>query len=182
VNTPTHAALNFLVLGRRPGAPRGWIVTGAILPDLPMYAFFVLQVYVFREPWEEIWRRIYFQPNWQTVFDAFHSIPIFLVIGAWFCWRRNPRGEVFAVSLLMHSLVDWPTHLEDAHAYFWPIWRQPMHGVMSYWHPGSPMWMVELSLLFAAGAWRVAERMGSGVVCPKHPRCKRLPTPFRSLR
>lgn len=150
MNTPTHAALNFLLLGRARGSPRGWIVFAAILPDLPIFAFFALESFVLGAPWPRIWGEIYFRPHWQTVFDAFHSIPLFVLLGAWCRTRRYRRGELFAASLILHSLVDWPTHLEDAHAYFWPFWRRPMHGLVSYWHPGSPFWMVELSILAAA--------------------------------
>src|SRR5262249_55938210 len=84
VNTPAHAALNFLVLGRRPASPRAWIVFAAVLPDLPMFAFFLFEAHVRHEPIERIFREIYFQPGWQALFDAFHSIPIFLLLGAWF--------------------------------------------------------------------------------------------------
>jgi hypothetical protein len=154
VNTPTHAALNFLVLGRRPGTPRAWIVFAAVLPDLPIFAFFLFEVHVRQEPIERIFREIYFQPGWQALFDAFHSIPIFLLLGAWFLWRRNRTGQLFAASLLLHSLVDWPTHLEDAHAYFWPILARPLPGVVSYWHPGSWFWILEIAIIAAAvGAW-----------------------------
>src|SRR5262249_45808714 len=84
----------------------------------------------------------------------FHSIPIFLLLGGWFLWRRNRPGQFCAASLLLHSLVDWPTHLEDAHAYFWPILRRPLPGVVSYWHPGSWFWILEIAIIAAAlGTW-----------------------------
>ena len=71
MNTPTHAALNVLLLGRRSDAPRGLIALAAIVPDLPIFFFFALQVWVFGEdPWGRIWREIYFQPGWQ------HLLPI----------------------------------------------------------------------------------------------------------
>ena len=158
MNTPTHAALNFLVLGRKPGAPRGWIVLAAVLPDVPMFAFYFLEAYVFHEPIERIFREIYFRPGWQTVFDVSHSIPIFLVLLAWFWWRDQRTGELFAASLLLHSIVDWPTHLEDAHAYFWPLWREPLPGMVSYWHRGSGMWMLELAIIAAALGWIAWEK------------------------
>ena len=150
MNTPTHAALNFLVLGRKARAPRGWIVLAAVLPDVPMFVFFLYEAYVRHQSTERIFRDIYFESRWQTLFDAFHSIPIFLLIGCWFVWRRNRTGTLFAASLLLHSLVDWPTHLEDAHAYFWPIWRAPLPGLVSYWSPGSKFWLLELSICIAA--------------------------------
>jgi hypothetical protein len=158
MNTPTHAALNFLVLGRTPQRGRIWIVLGAVLPDVPMFTFFLYEAYIRGEPVPRIFGETYFEPRWQMLFDAFHSIPIFAVAGAWFLWRRNRPGQLFVASLLLHSLVDWPTHLEDAHAYFWPIWRRPLRGFVSYWHPGSKFWLFELFICGSAVAWIVGEK------------------------
>ncbi len=165
MHTPTHAALNFLVLGRERAAPRGWILLGAVLPDLPLLAFFVYQAAFCHEPPGRIFGVLYFEPGWQTLFDAFHSIPIFVVIGAGCLWRRSRTGAFFAASLLLHSLIDWPTHLEDAHAYLWPILRRPLPGVLSYWRAESSLWIAELALLAAAIAWWVRERF-SGPLRP----------------
>ena len=54
------------------------------------------------------------------------------------------------------SLVDWPTHLEDAHAYFWPLWREPLPGVFSYWH-SSRMSAFELGIIAFAVSWIACE-------------------------
>ncbi|MET0151393.1 MAG: hypothetical protein ABW298_02130 [Candidatus Binatia bacterium] len=165
MHTPTHAALNFLVLGRGRSAPRGWILLGAVLPDLPMLAFFVYEAVFCREPPARIFGVLYFEPGWQTLFDAFHSIPISLAMLGWSLWRRSRVGAFFAASLLLHSLIDWPTHLEDAHAYFWPILRRPLPGVVSYWHAESSLWIFELGFLAAAIAFLTRERL-SGPLRP----------------
>jgi hypothetical protein len=157
MHTPTHAALNFLVLGRDPGSPRLWIVMGAVLPDVPMFGFFLYERFVRGEATRRIFQDLYFEPHWQTLFDVSHSIPLFLLFAAFFWWRRSSTGLLFAISLLLHSLVDWPTHLEDAHAYFWPIWREPLRGVVSYWHGGSPLWALELGIIFLAVSWMTWE-------------------------
>jgi membrane-bound metal-dependent hydrolase YbcI (DUF457 family) len=158
MNTPTHAALNFLVLGRQPGTRRAWIFLGAVLPDLPMFGFYLFETLFHGEPAARIFGELYFQPGWQALFNVFHSIPLFLLIAFWSWWRRSAAGQAFATSLLLHSLVDWPTHLEDAHAYLWPLWRQPLPGVISYWHPGSPLWVAELAIIAAAVGWVAWER------------------------
>lgn len=174
MNTPTHAALNVLLLGRRPDAPRALIAFAAVVPDLPIFFFFFLEVWVLGEdPWGRIWREIYFQPGWQRLFDAFHSIPIFLGLAAYFTWRGRRNGQLVAASLLLHSLVDWPTHIEDAHAYFWPFWREPLPGLISYWHPGSPVWMLEVAILVTTMTWLVW-RPG------RYVPCRGRPIPFRS--
>ncbi len=157
MHTPTHAALNFLVLGRNPESPRLWILIGAVLPDAPMLGFFLYEKLVRGETAGRIFHDLYFEPRWQTVFDVSHSIPLFLLLAA-LCWSRKSRTGLFlAISLLLHSLVDWPTHLEDAHAYFWPLWREPLPGVVSYWHFGSRMWAVELGIIVFALVWLMWE-------------------------
>jgi hypothetical protein len=129
-----------------------------VLPDVPMFIFYFVEAHVFHQRIETIFREIYFQPGWQMVFDVSHSIPIFLAVLFWFWRRGNPTGELFAASLLLHSLVDWPTHLEDAHAYLWPFWRHPLPGVISYWHPGSRIWMFELAIIAGAVGWIAWEK------------------------
>jgi hypothetical protein len=166
MHTPTHAALNFLVLGRAPGSPRLWILVGAVLPDVPMFGFFLYEHFVHGESVRHIFQDLYFEPRWQTVFDVSHSIPLFLLLTALFWWRESRTGVLVAMSLLLHSLVDWPTHLEDAHAYFWPLWREPLPGMFSYWH-SSRMLAFELGIIVLAVAWVVCEgwwikRLSSG--------------------
>ena len=157
MHTPTHAALNFLALGRDRRAPRWWIFAGAVAPDLPMFGFFAFERFVRGEDLRRIFEVAYFDPRWQTIFDAAHSIPLFLLIGALAAWRKSRAGTYFAASLLLHSLVDWPTHLEDAHAYLWPLWRQPLRGFTSYWQRGSPFWMIEAAILCFALVWIACE-------------------------
>jgi hypothetical protein len=101
MHTPTHAALNFLVLGRDPGSPRLWIVMGAVLPDVPMFGFFLYERFVRGEATRRIFQDLYFEPHWQTLFDVSHSIPLFLLFAAFFWWRRSSTGLLFAISLLL---------------------------------------------------------------------------------
>ena len=158
MHTPTHAALNFLVLGRDPESPRLWIVAGAVLPDVPMFGFFAYERFVRGEATARIFQDLYFEPRWRTLFDVSHSIPLFLGLAALSWWRQSNTGMLFAISLLLHSLVDWPTHLEDAHAYLWPLWREPLRGVVSYWHFGSSLWALELGIVVSAIAWMTWEK------------------------
>ena len=121
-----------------------------------MFGFFVYERFVRSEPIRSIFQQLYLEPGWRTVFDVSHSVPVFLVLAAFFWWRESRSGLLFAMSLLLHSLVDWPTHLEDAHAYFWPLWREPLPGVVSYWHSVS-MWALELGIIVLALVWLARE-------------------------
>jgi hypothetical protein len=46
------------------------------MPDIPMLAFYVYQRAVLDTPEAFIWSDVYFQPNWQVVFDLFNSLPL----------------------------------------------------------------------------------------------------------
>jgi len=168
MHTPTHAALNFLVLGRNASSARSWILVGAVLPDVPMFGFFLYERFVRGETIGRIFQHLYFEPQWQTLFNVSHSIPLFLLLSEFFWWRKSRSGLLLGMSLLLHSLVDWPTHLEDAHAYFWPLWREPLPGVVSYWHSGS-MVAIESGIIVVAVvwlAWETASSRGRGRTVP----------------
>ncbi len=149
MNTPTHIALNYLVFHRQKGVVIKWVLLGAFLPDLPMLAFYVYQRYLMDVSWHVIWRDVYYQPDWQTLFNFSHSIPLAVGLFLFFYFRKNTAGQFFCLSLILHSLVDWPTHLEDAHAYFWPLYREKLPGFISYWRE-SYFWLIEYGIIFLA--------------------------------
>ncbi len=93
MNTPAHLILNALVLGRRHWQPH-WlpITAGALIPDLPMVAFYFYQRVVAGNPEPFIWGHAYFEPSWQAFFDVFNSLPL---IGVACCSRsRSGSGSV----------------------------------------------------------------------------------------
>jgi hypothetical protein len=122
--------------------------------------FFLYERFVRGETVGRIFQHLYFEPQWQTLFNVSHSIPLFLLLSAFFWWCKSRSGLLLGMSLLLHSLVDWPTHLEDAHAYFWPLWREPLPGVVSYWHSGS-MVAIESGIIVVAVVWLAWETASS---------------------
>ncbi len=153
MNTPAHVVLNALVLGR--GRWRGaWlpITAGALMPDLPMFAFYIYQRCVLGTPEAFIWSDVYFQPNWQLLFDLFNSLPL-LCLAALVSWRaRAPRLLALFASMALHCLADLPVHHDDAHAHFRPISDWKFESPVSYWdseHHGRLFAAVEI--LFVLG-------------------------------
>ncbi len=128
--------LNALVLGRGPW--RGaWlpITAGALMPDLPILAFYVYQRGVLTTPEAFIWSDAYSQPNWQLLFDLFNSLPL-LCLAALISWRaRALRLLAFITSMILHCLTDLPLHHDDAHAHFLPISSWRFRSPISYWDP-----------------------------------------------
>ena len=50
------------------------VLAGAVIPDLPMFAFYLWERLVSGASEQAIWGRLYFRPGWQDFFDGFNSI------------------------------------------------------------------------------------------------------------
>ena len=89
----------------------------------------------------QIWDEAYYWPFWQDIFDFWNSIPLALLgvgLGLWLRKRRPQLGTLLAVccaSIILHCLVDLPTHAEDAHRHFWPLSNYRFESPISYWDP-----------------------------------------------
>jgi len=136
VNTPAHVALNALLLGRGSWQRHSVAVTaGALLPDLPMLGFYLLERFGRSTPERVIWGQLYFEPSWQAFFDAFNSLPL-IALAALFAWRAGATAALaFLASMALHCLADLPLHREDAHAHFWPLTSWRFLSPVSYWDP-----------------------------------------------
>src|SRR5262245_25292111 len=136
LNTPAHAVLNLLALGRRgPFHAQSIIVAGALLPDVPMVLFYSFEKVVKQTSEVLIWTRAYYEPGWQVAFDGFHSIPL-LVLGLTIAgWRRWTAIRLLFSSMLLHAVVDLPLHHDDAHRHFFPVSDWRFQSPVSYWDP-----------------------------------------------
>lgn len=136
MNTPAHLIVNLAVLGS--GERRSQvkpILAGALLPDLPMFLFYVWQRGVVRATESAIWRRLYFEPDWQAFFDVFNSIPLAL-LGLLSAWRlRSAAWRAFFASWVLHCVFDLAVHREDAHGHLFPLSDWRFTSPVSYWDP-----------------------------------------------
>lgn len=133
--TPTHALLS-AALWARPErrAVSAAAVLGAIVPDMPIVAMLVLGRLAGLGD-GEIWRVTYFEPGWQTVFAASHSLPLSAALAAVGLLARLPWLTVFAASAGLHALCDLPLHHDDGHAHLWPLSNWVYASPVSYWDP-----------------------------------------------
>ena len=175
MNTPAHIVLNAYVLGRGRFARLAWpIAFGALLPDLPMLLFYAYQRGWLSVPERVIWSQTYFLPHWQSLFDAFNSLPL-LALGAALAWRtkRTAWLACFA-SMALHSSADLLLHHEDAHGHFWPLSAWRFRSPVSYWDPrhyGAVFVWLELAASLAAcvalwrrgGSWRAIGSVGGAL-------------------
>lgn len=160
MNTPAHVALNAFALGRgRFARCAGPIALGALLPDLPMFAFYAYQRGWLRVPDRVIWSQTYFLPQWQTFFDAFNSLPL-IALAALFAWRaRRPEWLAALASMALHCVADLALHHDDAHGHLWPLSGWRFRSPVSYWDPRHHgVWVgaleVAASLSACVALWR----------------------------
>ena len=136
MNTPAHVVLNALALGRAGWKPHwGAVTAGALVPDLPMFVFYVYQRVWLGTGEHVIWSERYFAPDWQLFFDVFNSLPL-IALAALVAWRvRAQAALAFFASMALHCLTDLPLHREDAHGHLFPLSSWRFESPVSYWDP-----------------------------------------------
>ena len=136
MDTPAHAVLNLVLLGRE-GAPARTmpVFAGAVLPDLPIVGFYVYERAIRSMPERWIWSTGYYDHRWQAVFDLFHSLPL-IVAGLLLALRFGvPRFALAFASMGLHALADLLLHHDDAHRHFFPLSNWRFASPVSYWDP-----------------------------------------------
>ncbi len=134
MNTPAHLVLNLAVVPNRRWATFGFaVLLGALLPDAPMFVFYAFEKLVARTPEPVIWERSYYEPFWQAVFDIFNSVPLIALLGLVGFVLKSLFIEALAMSMLLHCLLDFPLHHDDAHRHFYPFTDWRFESPVSYW-------------------------------------------------
>ncbi len=144
MHSQTHIIMGAALFGR--DIPkRAWIAAlGGILPDLPMLiTVAVLKIIGIPDP--IIFGFLYWQEPWQVANAIGHSFwlwgGVFLVA---LVLRERLSATVEAIdrcslvmvlasSALLHSIIDFLCHREDAHMSLWPATRWKFISPVSYW-------------------------------------------------
>jgi hypothetical protein len=145
--TPTH----MLVAGALVGRPtqRPWQLAlawfGGFFPDMSVFVMVILARTGLVTA-DSLWRQpagLYWQEPWQSFSAISNSMPLYaLLIGiGWIVWRGRfvrwrPAGLgllLFAAAALLHVLLDFPVHTDDAHVHFWPFSDWRFHSPVSYY-------------------------------------------------
>ncbi len=138
MNTPSHAILNLFAIDRAfslTPALRWAAIGGGILPDLPIFGFYIWAKFAARLPESKIWSEAYYWPVTQAIVAVFHSIPIAVFLLAIATWQRWPVVQVLCLSCILHDLGDLPLHNSDAHRHFFPLSDWRFISPVSYWNP-----------------------------------------------
>jgi len=136
VNTPAHGVFNLLLLGRRAGAPTQLaLLAGALVCDIPMFAFYFVEKVVRNVPEQTIWTESYYGTGWQAVFDTFNSLPLIAAGSLVSWWVGAKKAVLFFASMALHVACDLPLHVEDSHRHFFPLSDWRFQSPVSYWDP-----------------------------------------------
>lgn len=162
MNTPAHLVVNLALLGRAERPATAPILGGALLPDVPMFLFYVWQKRLGSSE-ASIWGDLYFRPGWQDFFDVFNSIPLAglgLLLAA---VTRRKLLHLFFASMLVHLGIDLLVHVDDAHRHFLPFSEWRFVRAVSYWDP-------RYLGAFGAGLEMAVVVASSGVLCRRYSR------------
>lgn len=156
MNTPAHAIINLLVLGRQQSGKKSIpILIGAVLPDLAIFVLYFWHLFL-GTPESTIWTVEYYKPGWQAFIDCFNSIPL-LLVGMIVCWKTKQHYLLILIaSMLLHTLGDLPLHHDDAHRHFFPFSDWRFSSPVSYWdsdHYGDWFSIIEILAVLGASAF-----------------------------
>lgn len=160
MNTPTHLIVALALLSKRKEKKRNLgVAVGALLPDLSIFVFYFYAKLIGKLPEQKIWSEAYWTEPWQTISAISNSVPLALFILAISVWRKSVAGAVLAQAMLVHFVLDFPLHADDAHRHFWPLSDWRFFSPISYWnhnHGGGIGTGIEILALFAASffLWR----------------------------
>ena len=135
MTTQSHAILNIALLSKRDKPYLHlYAFMGAVLPDLPIFIFFIIESIILKTPQRELWDTVYFTEAWQNFFDIFNSVPLILMLlGSGYYLLNSEKITVFAWSLLIHCGFDLLTHYDDGHHHFYPLSDFAFKSPISYW-------------------------------------------------
>ena len=160
MNTPAHLVINLALLSSEPHKSQTrWVAVGAILPDSPMFLFYLWERFVKGATEASIWRERYFALEWQAFFDTFNSLPLIAIGFVAASWRRHNGARLLFASMALHCMLDLPLHREDGHRHFFPFSDWRFISPVSYWdtaHLGAYGLSLEAAATLAAAVilWR----------------------------
>ncbi len=112
-------------------------VIGALLPDIPVYIFFLVCGVLLGYGHEQLWDDMYFNSAWSIAFTLSHSLllwPLLYVVARYKKWFLV---QWVAISAIFHIVVDFCVHTADAYMHFWPLSHWRFISPISYWDSAS---------------------------------------------
>ena len=151
MNTPTHLIIS-AVLFAKPEQRK--VTTAALLggfvPDFSLYFMFFWHKLVLQTPTQTIFNDLYFSDYWQKIFAMDNSFIIWGILLGLALFLRSEWMIAMSGAALVHLLCDFPLHVDDARAHFWPLTMWKFESPISYWdstHHGNIVSTLEFLLI-----------------------------------
>jgi membrane-bound metal-dependent hydrolase YbcI (DUF457 family) len=146
MNTQSHVIMGAVLMGRGVSAKAWAGAVGGLIPDVPMIAI-VIALKISGIPDQVIFGSLYWQNWWQTTNAIGHNFWLWsglVLLGLLMRDRLSASAAAFdrwtlvallAGSALLHSVIDFLCHREDAHMSLWPLTRWKFMSPVSYYDP-----------------------------------------------
>lgn len=160
MNTPAHLIFGIVAFGK----PERAVVTlaaavGALIPDVSLYGLAGWELLVKGTDPSIVFGELYYSEAWQSVFRIDNSFVLWGIGIVAAVLMRSQILFAMTAAALLHLLLDFPLHNDDARAHFWPISNWKFYSPISYWdgrYYGHIVGPVEVALVIATCAvgWR----------------------------
>jgi hypothetical protein len=105
--------------------------------------------FIIRTPTQTIFDELYFSDYWQKIFAIDNSFIVWGIFLGLALFLKNGWMIAMSGAALVHLLCDFPLHVDDARAHFWPLTMWKFESPISYWdstHHGTIVSMLEFIL------------------------------------
>ncbi|WP_420862614.1 cobalamin biosynthesis protein CobQ [Algirhabdus cladophorae] len=160
MNTPAHLIFGLAAFSKKHQMETIFgALIGAMLPDVSLYLMAGVSIFLLDISPQIVFRDLYFSPQWQQVFAVDNSFILWGIGFAFALWGRVPWAIALTGAALLHIALDFPLHMEDARAHFWPLTDWKFISPVSYWdnnHHGALIGGIEMALCAAMAIilWR----------------------------
>lgn len=136
MNTPAHLIFGVAAFGR-PDATRVTIAAlfGAMLPDLSLYGLAGWELIIQGTRPNVVFGQMYYSEEWQRIFRIDNSFVLWGIACGIALMLKSRVLIALTGAVLLHLLLDFPLHNDDARAHFWPITDWKFISPVSYWDP-----------------------------------------------
>ncbi len=112
-------------------------ILGALLPDIPVYVFFLVCGVMLGYNHNQLWDDMYFNSGWSVAFTLSHSLLLWPLLYLVAKYKKWFWVQWLSLSALFHIVVDFCVHTEDAYKHFWPLTDWRFISPISYWDSAS---------------------------------------------
>ncbi|SEW25955.1 hypothetical protein SAMN04488515_1891 [Cognatiyoonia koreensis] len=134
MNTPAHLIFGITAFGR---ADSGKVTlaaaAGALIPDLSLYVLAGWHLIVLGTDPEIVFGQMYYSEEWQRIFRIDNSFVLWGIALGLAAMLRSKVFIALSAAALLHLLLDFPLHNDDARAHFWPVTNWKFISPVSYW-------------------------------------------------